>query len=100
MACRWPPRFSLPCRVVAPGIGGLPTNCQAGARPPFRETARLGPPSPSGDVDRLHVDELADSERAELAAVTRRANAAEGQPRVRLDEGVDEAAPGLELVGG
>src|SRR3954463_6670220 len=47
---------------------------------------------------RLHVDELAQADRRELAAVPRRLHPAEGQPRVGLDHAVDEDLPRPEVV--
>src|SRR4051812_38598468 len=51
------------------------------------------------DQDALDVDEFVDAEVRALAAVTRLLDAAEGHARVGADVGVDEAHPGLELLG-
>src|SRR5690606_31535662 len=48
--------------------------------------------------DRLDVDELADAEVRQLAAVTTVLDAAEGQAWIGLHEHVDAAAAGLEFM--
>src|SRR3989449_3915440 len=50
------------------------------------------------DPDRLGVGELADALFRELAAIARRLDAAEGQPRVALHHAIDEDLARLQLV--
>src|SRR5688572_17569591 len=51
-------------------------------------------------VHRLDVHELPDAQVGQLAAVTRLLDAPEGQARVGADDGVDEAVPRLQRMGG
>src|SRR6185295_1441721 len=53
----------------------------------------------SGDPDGLDVDELADAVLRELAAVARALDPTERQPRVGLDQAVDEHRARLDLRG-
>jgi hypothetical protein len=48
--------------------------------------------------DRLDVDELADAIAAELAAITRLLESAEGQARVASHQAVDEYRAGVDLA--
>src|SRR5438309_8208078 len=50
------------------------------------------------DPDRLGVGELADALSRELAAIARRLDAAEGQPRIALHHAIDEDLARLQLV--
>src|SRR6185295_9213421 len=90
--CRWSsrPRPATAWRAT----GGISTRCAA-----WRSRGGAHTGTPLLDPDRFDVDELADADHRELAAVAGALDAAKGQARIGLDDAVDEDVAGLDLGG-
>src|ERR1035438_9874177 len=79
-------------------VGGRTKHSKVVSRPSCARMHKAEPHATLQDHHSLHIHELPNSPGGELAPVSRRFDAAEGQARVRRYHAVEEHHPGVDLL--